>query len=60
LFATALFLSAQDESVLERISRFRIARPNPPQEEIEAHYKENITKYDSFKVERIIIPRCLP
>ncbi len=29
---------------------------NPPQEEIEAYYKENIAKYDSFKVERIIIP----
>ena len=29
---------------------------NPPQEEIEAYYKENISKYDSFKVERIIIP----
>src|SRR5438270_2730814 len=29
---------------------------NPRQEEIEAYYKENISKYDSFKVERIIIP----
>jgi hypothetical protein len=29
---------------------------NPPHEEIEAYYKENIFKYDSFKVERIIIP----
>jgi hypothetical protein len=29
---------------------------NPPQEEIEAYYKENISKYDSLKVERIIIP----
>jgi hypothetical protein len=29
---------------------------NPPQEVIEAYYKENISKYDSFKVERIIIP----
>ena len=29
---------------------------NPPQEDIEAYYKENISKYDSFKVERIIVP----
>lgn len=29
---------------------------NPSQEEIEAYYKENIGKYDAFKVERIIIP----
>jgi len=29
---------------------------NPSQEEIEAYYKENISKYESFKVERIIIP----
>ncbi|HSK44736.1 MAG TPA: hypothetical protein VLA83_12705, partial [Candidatus Binatia bacterium] len=29
---------------------------NPPQQEIEAYYKENISKYDSFKVERIIVP----
>ncbi len=33
---------------------------NPPQEEIEAYYKENISKYDSFKVERIIIPTVNP
>ena len=33
---------------------------NPPQEEIEAYYKENISKYDSFKVERIIIPSINP
>jgi hypothetical protein len=33
---------------------------NPPQEEIEAYYKENISKYDSFKVERIIIPSVNP
>jgi hypothetical protein len=33
---------------------------NPPQEEIEAYYKENIAKYDSFKVERIIIPSVNP
>lgn len=29
---------------------------NPSQQEIEAYYNENIAKYDSFKVERIIIP----
>ncbi len=33
---------------------------NPSQEEIEAYYKENISKYDSFKVERIIIPSINP
>jgi parvulin-like peptidyl-prolyl isomerase len=29
---------------------------NPSQEEIETYYKENISKYDALKVERIIIP----
>ena len=29
---------------------------NPSQQEIEAYYNENISKYDSFKVERIIVP----
>jgi hypothetical protein len=33
---------------------------NPSQEEIDAYYKENISKYDSFKVERIIIPSINP
>jgi hypothetical protein len=33
---------------------------NPSQEEIEAYYKENISKYESFKVERIIIPSVNP
>ena len=33
---------------------------NPSQDEIEAYYKENISKYDSFKVERIIIPSINP
>ncbi|MGZ7093706.1 MAG: peptidylprolyl isomerase [Candidatus Angelobacter sp.] len=33
---------------------------NPSQEEIEAYYKENISKYESFKVERIIIPSINP
>lgn len=29
---------------------------NPSQQEIDAYYNENISKYDSFKVERIIVP----
>jgi hypothetical protein len=29
---------------------------NPTQQEIEAYYNENISKYDSFKIERIIVP----
>ena len=29
---------------------------HPSQQEIEAYYNENISKYDSFKVERIIVP----
>jgi hypothetical protein len=29
---------------------------NPSPQEIEAYYNENISKYDSFKVERIIVP----
>ena len=29
---------------------------NPSQQEIEAYYNENISKYDSFKIERIIVP----
>ena len=33
---------------------------NPSQQEIEAYYNENIAKYDSFKVERIIIPSINP
>jgi parvulin-like peptidyl-prolyl cis-trans isomerase-like protein len=33
---------------------------NPPQEEIQAYYNENIAKYDSFKVERIIVPSINP
>ena len=33
---------------------------NPSQDEIEAYYKENISKYDSFKVERIIMPSINP
>lgn len=33
---------------------------NPPQQEIEAYYNENISKYDSFKVERIIVPSVNP
>ena len=33
---------------------------NPSQEQIEAYYKENISKYESFKVERIIIPSINP
>jgi hypothetical protein len=33
---------------------------NPSQEEIEAYYKENLSKYESFKVERIIIPSINP
>ena len=33
---------------------------NPSQEEIEAYDKENISKYESFKVERIIIPSINP
>ena len=33
---------------------------NPSQQEIEAYYNENIAKYDSFKVERIIVPSINP
>ena len=33
---------------------------NPSQQEIEAYYNENISKYDSFKVERIIVPSINP
>jgi hypothetical protein len=33
---------------------------NPSQQEIEAYYNENIPKYDSFKVERIIVPSINP
>jgi hypothetical protein len=33
---------------------------NPSQQEIEAYYNENISKYDSFKIERIIIPSINP
>ncbi|MCU1256021.1 MAG: hypothetical protein JWM83_2320 [Candidatus Angelobacter sp.] len=33
---------------------------NPSQDEIEAYYKENLSKYDSFKVERIIMPSINP
>jgi hypothetical protein len=33
---------------------------NPSQQEIDAYYQENISKYDSFKVERIIIPSINP
>jgi hypothetical protein len=33
---------------------------NPSQEEIDAYYKESLSKYDSFKVERIIIPSINP
>ncbi len=33
---------------------------NPSQQEIEAYYNENIGKYDSFKVERIIVPSINP
>ena len=33
---------------------------NPSQQEIEAYYNENIVKYDSFKVERIIVPSINP
>jgi hypothetical protein len=33
---------------------------NPSQDEIDAYYKENIANYDSFKVERIIIPSINP
>lgn len=29
---------------------------NPSQQEIEVYYKENIDKYEAFKVERIIVP----
>jgi len=32
----------------------------PSQQEIEAYYNENIAKYDSFKVERIIVPSVNP
>ncbi len=33
---------------------------NPSQQEIEAYYNENISKYDSFKLERIIVPSVNP
>lgn len=33
---------------------------NPSQQEIEAYYNENISKYDSFKLERIIVPSINP
>jgi parvulin-like peptidyl-prolyl isomerase len=33
---------------------------NPSQQEIETYYNENIAKYDSFKVERIIVPSINP
>jgi hypothetical protein len=33
---------------------------NPSQQEIEAYYNENIAKYDSFKLERIIVPSINP
>lgn len=33
---------------------------NPSEQEIEAYYNENISKYDSFKVERIIVPSINP
>jgi len=33
---------------------------NPSQQEIQAYYNENISKYDSFKVERIIVPSINP
>lgn len=33
---------------------------NPSQQEIEAYYNENISRYDSFKVERIIVPSINP
>jgi hypothetical protein len=33
---------------------------NPSQQEIEAYYSENISKYDSFKVERVIVPSINP
>jgi parvulin-like peptidyl-prolyl isomerase len=33
---------------------------NPSQQEIEAYYNENIAKYDSFKIERIIVPSINP
>jgi PPIC-type PPIASE domain len=33
---------------------------NPSQQEIEAYYNENISKYDSFKIERIIVPSINP
>jgi hypothetical protein len=33
---------------------------NPSQQEIEAYYNENISKYDSFKVDRIIVPSINP
>lgn len=33
---------------------------NPSQQEIEAYYNENIAKYDSFKVERVIVPSVNP
>jgi hypothetical protein len=33
---------------------------SPSQQEIEAYYNENISKYDSFKVERIIVPSINP
>jgi hypothetical protein len=33
---------------------------NPSQQEIQAYYNENISKYDSFKIERIIVPSINP
>jgi hypothetical protein len=33
---------------------------NPSQQEIEAYYNENISRYDSFKIERVIIPSINP
>lgn len=33
---------------------------NPSQQEIQAYYNENISRYDSFKVERIIVPSINP
>jgi hypothetical protein len=33
---------------------------NPPQQEIEAYYKENESKYDSAKLSRIYLPKNIP
>ena len=33
---------------------------NPSPQEIQAYYDENISKYDSFKIERIIVPSINP